>query len=370
MDVDALTAAGVYDPSAPDAQDRLELLTELDRFGLSPTTLAAVDREIGLTFVPILALLDVEGADYTTAEVAAALGVGHDELQVYLRTAGLPAFAADERPFTDEDIEMFRVWGAVRDRIGRELGEQLLRTAGASCARLAESGIATFVQVTSSPDVDTGTTDLERVRYNDESLATYFAAADSFTTLLRHHMRAALQRWQIAGEQSPRQLVRFFVGFVDLVGYTPLSHQLSTDELSAMLDQFESVALRATAAHNGRIVKRIGDEVMFVANTVDAALDIALTMVDEFADPSGATTPRGGVAVGDVLGREGDFYGPAVNLASRAADLAVPDEILVSEEVFEAAQAEQLDGFDFVPAGRRQLKGFPEPVQLWSVSRS
>ncbi|MBK5289239.1 MAG: adenylate/guanylate cyclase domain-containing protein [Acidimicrobiia bacterium] len=76
--------------------------------------------------------------------------------------------------------------------------------------------------------------------------------------------------------------------------------------------------------------------------------------------------PHAGIAYGAVLGRGGDFYGPVVNLASRITDIAVPDEILVTEELMETAKSEA--DLDFEPAGRRLLKGFDEPVPLWSLS--
>ncbi|MGI9603986.1 MAG: adenylate/guanylate cyclase domain-containing protein [Acidimicrobiales bacterium] len=366
MDLDRLIELGLYDPDAVDAEERLELLEGLDRFGLSPERLMAIDDELGLTFVPVFTALEPAGR--TLVEVAAELSIAPEELERYLRTAGLPEVDRSAKAFTGEDVAMFRTWRALGDVIGLELGEQLLRTAGASCARLAESGIATFVEVTGRDDIDTGNTDLERVHFNEVAMASYFESADTFTALLRHHMRAAVRRWNVAADESTDRRVRFFVGFVDLVGYTPLSQELSTAELAQLFDHFETVALNATAAHNGRIVKHIGDEVMFVATTAEAALDIALTMIEEFRQDAAKTTPCGGVAVGDLLGREGDFYGPAVNLASRMADLAVPEEVLVSEEVRTAARSGP-GGFGFESAGRRVLKGFADPVQLWAARR-
>ena len=75
---------------------------------------------------------------------------------------------------------------------------------------------------------------------------------------------------------------------------------------------------------------------------------------------------RGAVAFGPVLQRAGDYYGPVVNLASRVAELAVPYEILVTEELVHAAEHWSLA---FKPAGRRMLKGFEEPVSLWELQR-
>ena len=114
------------------------------------------------------------------------------------------------------------------------------------------------------------------------------------------------------------------------------------------------------------MVKHIGDEVMFVAVDPNAACEIALELVEAVETLGRGVRPRGAVAFGPVLQRAGDYYGPVVNLASRVAELAVPYEILVTEELVHAAEHWSLA---FKPAGRRMLKGFEEPVSLWELQR-
>src|SRR6266446_10029006 len=135
--------------------------------------------------------------------------------------------------------------------------------------------------------------------------------------------------------------------------------------LGALVERFEALASDAVAARDGRVVKLVGDAVMFVAVDPSAACDIALTLLERFAgDP--AVTPRGGLAEGRLLARGGDYYGSAVNLASRLGELAVPREVLATAEVASAAAR---DRFRFEPAGRRILKGFDAPVALYAVAR-
>src|SRR6185503_14102587 len=96
-----------------------------------------------------------------------------------------------------------------------------------------------------------------------------------------------------------------------------------------------------------------------------AAARIALELVHSFDDRADVA-PHAGLAFGAVMGRGGDYYGSVVNLASRIADIAVPNEILVTRELVDAASVD--DALTFDPAGRRQLKGFDEPIALWSLS--
>jgi adenylate cyclase len=113
------------------------------------------------------------------------------------------------------------------------------------------------------------------------------------------------------------------------------------------------------------VVKFVGDEVMFVTLAPEAACDIALTLVERFTGDA-AVTPRGGLASGEVLIRGGDYYGPIVNLAARLAELAIPREVLVNQALGAQAGGSR---FRFEPAGRRMLRGFDEPVLLFTAER-
>ena len=153
-----------------------------------------------------------------------------------------------------------------------------------------------------------------------------------------HLMRDGVDRQRRAqAHVSDRALFRVAVGFVDLVGFTPLSHRMGTRELSTFIGQFENRAFRLAAEHGGRIIKHIGDEVMFVAIDPVAGCELALALMAEFVDDG--IQPRGGLAFGDVVARQGDYYGEVVNLASRLADLAIPGEVLADDNVRMAAAA-------------------------------
>jgi adenylate cyclase len=107
---------------------------------------------------------------------------------------------------------------------------------------------------------------------------------------------------------------------------------------------------------------------MFVDVDPANAAEIAWHLVDAFGGEAGVS-PHAGIGFGPVIARGGDYYGSVVNLASRIAGVAVPGEILVTEELAQAASTSET-ALSYEPAGRRMLKGFNDPIPLWSVTRS
>ena len=170
---------------------------------------------------------------------------------------------------------------------------------------------------------------------------------------------------RVAGAGAGPELARLAVGFVDLTGFTALSRHLPPAELIQVITQFESTAYDVAAALGGRIVKHIGDEIMFVA--LDAAAAPASPARCWLRSPPNTFRPRGGLSYGDLLVRHGDYYGPVVNLASRLVDEAIPGEVLVDSAAGGGGVASDPD-LVVEPAGRRLLRGFDEPVTTFSLS--
>ena len=104
---------------------------------------------------------------------------------------------------------------------------------------------------------------------------------------------------------------------------------------------------------------------MFVTGDPHAAGDLALTLAGRLSDHPRLPPARVAVAFGDVLTRDGDSYGPVVNLASRAEKLATPGTVLVNDAVRDA-----VDAFVFRWFGECELEGFDEPSVLYEVLRS
>ena len=122
------------------------------------------------------------------------------------------------------------------------------------------------------------------------------------------------------------------VGFADLVGYTSRSRGMGGRELGTMVEDFEGLAADLIARHHGRVVKTVGDGVLFTAPEPADAVEIGLRLPEEWNAPDRPPL-RVGAAFGPVLTRLGDVYSPVVNLASRLTSLARPSTVLVDQQL-------------------------------------
>lgn len=306
-------------------------------------------------------LVLAEGATLSATDLASRAGVDVAAVLSLWRTLGVHVPDEHQPMFSERDA-MLTVHLRGINPVGPN-GDELLRVLGSSLARVAEAAVSLYVQ-TVQPQIDLPETDV--VTWAKDPAAAVAAAlrlGDSMGAIFAHHMRDAIDRQRTAqSEATERSLYRLAVGFVDLVGFTPLSLHSSPSELLELITRFEVRAFEVAAAHEGRIVKHIGDEVMFVA--LDAAAGCAIAR-DITAEYSQGIEPRGGVAYGEVISRHGDYYGTVVNLASRLAELAVPKEVLVDGATAASAQG----SFEFRPAGDRLLKGFDKPIEVFSLAK-
>lgn len=159
------------------------------------------------------------------------------------------------------------------------------------------------------------------------------------------------------------------VWFADIVGFTALA---SRDEDAALrlVDTFQDTARREIEGHDGTLVKFMGDGALAYFTSTSAALEAAVSLRERLTGAASVDEPplllRFGVHVGDiVVSSTGDVFGDGVNVASRLQDEAAPGEVVVSEDVWR--QCRQRDDFDFLPLGRRALKGLADPIWLYQI---
>jgi len=171
----------------------------------------------------------------------------------------------------------------------------------------------------------------------------------------RRHLMAAVFRLAAGGNADTTRAGVLAVGFADLVGFTAFSQQLDEAELAAMVDRFEVLAYEQITRHDGRVVKMIGDEVMFSTDAPAGAAEIALALVAAYAGDAALPEVRVGLALGPALSFEGDLFGPTVNLASRLVNIARPGTVLISESL--AERLRDVPAFTLRPLRPLRLKG-------------
>jgi adenylate cyclase len=308
----------------------------------------AVER---LTAERVLAL---GGARHSVDEVARLAGVPAEEVRQLWRALGFADVADDDRFFTGADVAALTQLRRLLDSelLDRNVVAQLARTVGRSMSRVADAQVAALRDDAERAGPATGgDLALDVVGRADRLIP---AVEGLLTYSWRRHLAAALGRalYRPGAEDGEERALT--VGFADLVGFTVLSQRLEIRELAATVDRFENAAYAVAAGHGGRVVKVIGDEVMFVADSPGAAGRIALELPVRCAEER-LPQVRVGLACGPALAWEGDYLGPTVNLASRLAAVADPGMVLVSEAV-----RDQLDGdagFVLQAVRPRRLKG-------------
>jgi adenylate cyclase len=184
----------------------------------------------------------------------------------------------------------------------------------------------------------------------------------------RRHLAAAVERLMADAEPEVDQQggVRS-VGFADLVSFTRLVRRLSERELAALVQHFEALVSDIVAAHGGRVIKNVGDEVLFAAGSAPAAAAIALDIASTMTEDELLPAVRSGLATGPVVMRLGDVFGTTVNRASRLTGIAHPGAVLVDDAT--AAALASVSGFDLTVMRRRALRGLGV-VRPWRLRRA
>jgi adenylate cyclase len=267
---------------------------------------------------------------YTRLEVAEKAGVPDDRSRRLWRALGFATVRDDEVVFTDADVEAMRTADQLVQSglIDPSLEVSVTRALGQHLSRLAEWQVDMLWElIKEQPEI--GRSERQVARLVDRLLPE-LERVQNF--VWRRHLAAYAGRAFAAPDENLETRTQV-VGFVDMVGYTRLTRQIDEDELSRVLDAFELLATETIAEHHGRVVKMIGDEVLFVADSAVAAAEIALALTERTSADESIPAVRAGMASGRVLNRFGDVYGSVVNLAARLTSVARPGTILIDREL-------------------------------------
>ena len=258
---------------------------------------------------------------YTRDEVAARADVPVELADRLWRALGFADVADDDTSFTDADVTAVREAVALLETgvVDEQTLIAMTRAMGQSLSRLAEWQVDSIGELVAGSEAEV--TEVEAL-----DVARFLLPV--LERLMRHvwrrHLVATAGRAfaTSADELSARSLG---VGFADLVGFTSLSRQLAEEELAELIDAFEGQAADQVALHHGRVIKTVGDEILFAADGPTDVAEIGLALAELIGGGDAALPPvRVGLAYGTVLTRLGDVYGTPVNIASRLTSLARP----------------------------------------------
>jgi adenylate cyclase len=278
-------------------------------------------------------------------------GVEEAKARSLWRAMGFPDVPDDESAFTDADVEALRVAARLFDQVNMSNAVMLqqARAMSQAAARIAESHQDVIAPILdpSDPVAATGSVALA---------ADALPALDHLLTYLyRRHLAAATEQRLLMATEVGQAAITLSVGFADMSGFTEVSETLSTEELADTIEHFNAATADVIAAVGGRVVKTIGDEVMFTTPDPVRGAEVAAALLESVSLNASMPELRVGLATGPVLAREGDVFGSPVNLASRLVSIARPDSALVDRATCEAVGDN--DHFKLSALPPKRLKG-------------
>jgi adenylate cyclase len=302
---------------------------------------------------------------YTRLQVAGMAGMAPERTQRLWRALGFPDAADDAPVFTDADVEALGVLSTLIDSgfVDPDTEGSIARAMGQALSRLADWQTDMLADALTRRGPDGQRRPVGPDEVVEVARALLPKMRDIQHYVWRRHLAANADRLLAASGPGDRR--ELGVGFADLVGYTSRSRGMGGRELGAMIEDFESIAAEVIARHSGRVVKTVGDGVLFTTASPVDAVEIGLRL-PEVWDTEERPPLRVGAAYGTVLTRLGDVYSPVVNLASRLTSIARPSAVLVDQQL--ARRLLGVPAYRVRPLRRVSVRGY-DHLQPWLVRR-
>jgi adenylate cyclase len=337
----------------------------LDRLVDEGFTLEELDAAVREDRLPLLLVERVLGGRYSAKQLEERTGLEAAQMLRIRRLLGLPEASPDDLVFGEEEVAAAQSTRLFLDvGLGEDSIAEITRVLGEGMSRLAATTAAAFVDAFLEPG-DSEDDVAQRFASVAEELIP--AIDPVLIAAYKQHLAEAVRRGILSraeretGEAGRAQEIT--VCFVDMVGFTRLGAQIEAEELGSLASKLAELANHVTEPPV-RLVKTIGDAAMFVSPEPGPLVSVALSLM-EAVEAADLPSLRAGVAFGPALQRAGDFYGHAVNLASRVTGEARPGSVLCTEEVRDAAP----DRFDWSFARKHKLKGMSDAVPLYRPRR-
>ncbi|MFL6060675.1 MAG: adenylate/guanylate cyclase domain-containing protein [Marmoricola sp.] len=302
------------------------------------------------------------------SEIAAATGFTDDDARRLWRALGFPD-AANQAAFTHGDQRALELVAetVATSGIDFETMLRLTRAIGHTVSRLADWQMATI----STALEEFAGADLTSTDAMASALALVEKQVPHFDELLvyawRRHLAASVSRVEMLGaNDDDLHVPQATVGFADLVSFTALSNELDEHEIGELVEVFETRCSDVIADHNGRVIKTLGDSVLFLEADPVQAIDIALDIIAVIGGDERLPDVRLGLATGPVILRMGDVYGPPVNLAARFTAVARRNRVIIDQRTADLLPPA---AFDTRPLPARPIRGFGD-LEPFTVRRT
>ncbi len=302
-------------------------------------------------------------------EVSDGAEVGPEPAERFWHALGFPLAEDDEAMFTEADVEALR--RATRLGEGTGLDEttalSMTRAFARTMDRLSVWQTQLMAESLMSPEQEAEIGEKDARSVSDRGVAAAASTrlvelADELEPLLvyawRRHLAAAITRMLADSDPEDDSAAgnpTRVVGFADLVNFTALVRRMTERQLAVLVQRFEALASDIITAHGGRVIKTVGDEVLFVHQEVAPAAAIALDLVDAMTEDPLLPDVRVAMAYGPVLSRLGDVFGTTVNRASRLTAVTPPGRVFVDDAL--ARPIGSVSGFELRWQRRRHLRG-------------
>jgi adenylate cyclase len=347
---------------------RAKLLDLLREEGVPPEELRAAAAEGRLALLPAELALGGIGS-MTPEDVAAEAGVDIEALEAVRRASGLPLPPRECPELGELDLFGARALAAfIEGGLPLDGLIEASRVFGEAAAHAAAAA-GTLANATIPQEGDTEYEYARRLGIATRELTPY--AAELLGVMYMLHNRENVRQEAVRAEEllagRLSDLHEVTIGFCDVVGFTRLGEGVPAADLGAIASRLAALAADA-AEPPVRLVKTIGDAVMFVAPEPAPLLDTVLRLM-EATEREGEQFPslHAGAAHGQALRRWGDYYGGPVNLAARLTERARPSSLIADAAVRERAGDE---AFAWSDAGIKKLKGISEPLPVFRCRRA
>jgi adenylate cyclase len=302
--------------------------------------------------------------ELTGEQVADEAGLSVKQAQRLWRALGFPQADGDIAFSTADADALVRVASIVKaGELDFDTIVRMTRAVGQTMDKLAEWEVATLSGHLDKPGSQASRQGSKR----DEALRLVETIGPDFEALLtyvwRRHLVAAVTRVESLDGAADEHMAEATVGFADLVSFSALTNRLDEDEIGDLVEVFEGRSHDVVSLHRGRVVKTLGDSVLYMAATPEDGVEIAWDIVKVIGGDQRLPDVRVGVVTGPVVLRMGDVYGPAVNLAARLVGVARRNRVITDQHTAERLDEDRYDT-RVLPA--RPVRGFGdlEPVAV------